>query len=272
MELKDLLKKILNLVEKTGDLMYKFFYSSFEVYRKKQIEIVTTVDYQIEEQLIKELQKLTPEIEVIGEESFSEEKILKNLKYYWLIDPIDGTVNFVHRIPWFAISIALMQEKMPILGVVYNPVTKECFYAIKNKGAYLNGALIRVSKEDKIENALLCTSFPGDCKIKGFEKCLILFKEFNLISQGVRRFGSAALDLAYVACGKYEGFWEPYLKPWDTAAGMLLVKEAGGEVTDYFGNPYHPFLDSIVASNGKLHSKLIEYTSKYYPNYLRNSF
>jgi len=268
MNLKELIEKVLKLVEEVGSYLSEAFYSAFGVYRKKQIEIVTTVDYESERMITEGLKKLTPEFEVIGEESFSEERIRKAGRYYWLIDPLDGTVNFIHHIPWFAVSLALMQEKEPILGIVYNPVGKECFYAIKGEGAYLDGKPIKVSEEEELENSLLCTSFPGACKVKGFEKCLVLFKEFNIISQGVRRFGAAALDLAYVACGRYEGFWEPYLKPWDTAAGMLLVKEAGGEVTDYFGKPYHPFLDSIVASNKRIHSKLLEFTSKYHPDYL----
>ncbi|MCD6548389.1 MAG: inositol monophosphatase [Thermodesulfobacterium sp.] len=268
MNLEEILREVLILVKIAGKILTKFFYyQDFKVYIKKEIELVTDVDFEIEDFLRKNIRRLTPDFNIIGEENFKNEEITE--KYYWLIDPLDGTVNFIHRVPWVSISIALMDEKSPVLGVVYNPLSKECFYAVKNKGAYLNGLPIKVSEKEKIEKALLCTSFPGDCKKKGFEKCFLLFKEFNLISQGVRRFGSAALDLAYVACGKYDGFWEPYLKPWDTAAGMLLVKEAGGLVTDYFGNSYNPFLNTIVASNGLLHQELIKYTSKYHPEFLK---
>lgn len=268
MNLEEILKEVLILVKIAGKILTKFFYyQDFKVYIKKEIELVTDVDFEIEDFLRKNIHRLTPDFNIIGEENFKNGEITE--KYYWLIDPLDGTVNFIHRVPWVSISIALMDEKSPVLGVVYNPLSKECFYAVKNKGAYLNGLPIKVSEKEKIEKALLCTSFPGDCKKKGFEKCFLLFKEFNLISQGVRRFGSAALDLAYVACGRYDGFWEPYLKPWDTAAGMLLVKEAGGFVTDYFGNPYNPFLNTIVASNGLLHQELIKYTSKFHPEFLK---
>jgi len=268
MNLEEILREVLILVKIAGKILTKFFYcQDFKVYIKKEIELVTDVDFEIEDFLRKNVRRLTPDFNIIGEENFKNEEITE--KYYWLIDPLDGTVNFIHRVPWVSISIALMDEKSPVLGAVYNPLSKECFYAVKNKGAYLNGLPIKVSEKEKIEKALLCTSFPGDCKKKGFEKCFLLFKEFNLISQGVRRFGSAALDLAYVACGRYDGFWEPYLKPWDTAAGMLLVKEAGGLVTDYFGNPYNPFLNTIVASNGLLHQELIKYTSKYHPEFLK---
>jgi myo-inositol-1(or 4)-monophosphatase len=266
MHLEKILEKTIMLTKEVGEILRKNFYYDFKIYKKDQTEIVTDVDYEIEKKLITDLQKITPHFEIISEESYSKEKlkILKDLKYYWLIDPLDGTLNFVHRIPWFAISIALMEKENPILGIVYNPMTEECFYAVKNDGAYFNNSSIKVSNERKIENSLLCTSFPGDCKRKDFERCFVLFKEFNFISRGVRRFGSASLDLAYVACGKYDGFWEPYLKPWDTAAGILLVKEAGGKVTDYSGNSYNPFLETIVASNGLIHSEMIEIISKYY--------
>ena len=267
MDLFEILGEIRELTKHAGAILKDSFYSSFEIYKKEEIEVVTSIDYRVERFLIEKIKSLTPEFEVMSEESFSE-KDWKNLEYYWLIDPLDGTTNFIHRIPWFAISIALMQKKEPVLGVVYNPMTEEYFYAVKGKGAYFNDKPIRVSDKKNLEEALLCTSFPGECKKRDFEKCFKLFKEFNLLTQGVRRFGSASLDLAYVACGRYEGFWEPYLKPWDTAGGMLLVKEAGGMVTDYSGKPYNPFLNTIVASNGLIHSELIKITSKYSSDFL----
>ena len=256
---------LLQIVKKAGEFLKNLQHTA-SLQEKDEIEVVSEVDFFVEDFLKKELPKIH-RAEVIGEESFSEDLTLP--EEYWLVDPIDGTLNFLHRLPWVGISIALMEEKEPVVGVVYAPFLNEIFYAEKGKGAFLNGTHIRVSSQRELKNALLVTSFPGKCKKIGLKNCIILFELFNEKTRGVRRFGAASLDLAYVACGRYDGFWEPYLKPWDTAAGMLLVKEAGGFVTDYFGNPYNPFLNTIVASNGLLHQELIKYTSKYHPEFLK---
>jgi myo-inositol-1(or 4)-monophosphatase len=268
MEIYKLFEKVKELVKSAGCLLKEMYYSTCQIYHKGKIDLVTTADIKSEEVLKKGLKELTPDIPVIGEESFSEKEKFKS-SYCWMVDPLDGTTNFAHHLPWFAISVALLKEKEPLLGIIYNPIIDEFFYAIKGEGAYLNEKPIKVSPKEKLIDSLLCTGFPVS-KILDFPDLFIpLFKEFMKRSQGVRRFGSAALDLAYVACGRYEGFWEPYLKPWDTSAGFLLVKEAGGEVTDYFGNPYHPFLNTIVASNGKVHQQMIEITSKHHPEYFK---
>lgn len=268
MNLEKIFEKTKDLVKEVGLFLKKAYFSSWEIYHKGTIDLVTSADIKTEEFIKEGINKITPGIPVIAEESFSGEKIFE-YEYYWLVDPLDGTTNFVHRIPWFAVSIALMKEKEPLLGIIYNPITEEFFYALKGKGAYLNDRPIKVSETEKLIDSLLCTGFPVSKILEKPDLFIPLFKEFMTKCQGVRRFGSAALDLAYVACGRYEGFWEPYLKPWDTAAGMLLVKEAGGEITDYFGNPYHPFLNTVVASNGKIHPQIIEITSKYHPDYFK---
>jgi myo-inositol-1(or 4)-monophosphatase len=268
MEIYRLFEKVKELVKIAGNLLKEMYYSTYEIYHKGKIDLVTTADIKSEEVLKKGLKELTPDIPVIGEESFSEKEKFKS-SYCWMVDPLDGTTNFAHHLPWFAISVALLKEKEPLLGIIYNPIIDEFFYAIKREGAYLNEKPIKVSPKEKLIDSLLCTGFPVSKILDSTDLFIPLFEEFMKISQGVRRFGSAALDLAYVACGRYEGFWEPYLKPWDTSAGVLLVKEAGGEVTDYFGNPYHPFLNTIVASNGKIHQQMIEITSKYHPEYYK---
>uniref|UniRef100_A0A7V6CDU9 inositol-phosphate phosphatase n=1 Tax=Thermodesulfobacterium geofontis TaxID=1295609 RepID=A0A7V6CDU9_9BACT len=268
MEIDKLFEKVKELVKSAGSLLKEMYYSTCQIHHKGKIDLVTTADIKSEEILKKGLKELTPNIPVIGEESFSEKEKIEG-SFCWMVDPLDGTTNFAHHLPWFAISVALLKEKEPLLGIVYNPIIDEFFYAIKGEGAYLNEKPIKVSQKEKLIDSLLCTGFPVS-KILDFPDLFIpLFKEFMKRCQGVRRFGSAALDLAYVACGRYEGFWEPYLKSWDTSAGVLLVKEAGGEVTDYFGNPYHPFLNTIVASNGKIHQQMIEITSKYHPEYFK---
>jgi myo-inositol-1(or 4)-monophosphatase len=268
MEIYKLFEKVKELVKSAGSVLKEMYDSTYEIYHKGKIDLVTTADIKSEEVLKKGLKELTPDIPVIGEESFSEKEKFKS-SYCWMVDPLDGTTNFAHNLPWFAISVALLKEKEPILGIIYNPIIDEFFYAIKGEGAYLNEKPIKVSSKEKLIDSLLCTGFPVSKILDSPDLFIPLFEEFMKRCQGVRRFGSAALDLAYVACGRYEGFWEPYLKPWDTSAGVLLVKEAGGEVTDYFGNPYHPFLNTIVASNGKIHQQMIELTSKYHPEYYK---
>ncbi len=256
-----MLKKLINAVQKAGKFL-KEFQKSVRLKEKDEIEVVSEADFIIEDFLRKELPKIY-NAEVIGEESFSENSGLP--EEYWLVDPVDGTLNFLHKLPWAGISVALMKGKEPVLGIVYSPFLEECFYAEKGKGAFLNGKPIKVSSEKELKNALLVTSFPGKCKKIGLKKCTLLFEVLNEKTRGVRRFGAASLDLAYVACGRFDAFWEPFLKPWDTAAGILLVKEAGGLVTDYFGNPYNPFKDTLVASNPFIHKKLIEITALYHP-------
>ncbi|MCS7279795.1 MAG: NUDIX domain-containing protein [Thermodesulfobacteriaceae bacterium] len=268
MNLNQILKDLLELVEEVGSY-FKIAYLSFnEVYHKGKIDLVTEADLKSEELLKRGLEKISSSFPIISEESFNLGKEIGS-PFYWLVDPLDGTTNFAHRLPWFAISVAFMQEKEPLLGVVFNPIVGELFWAKKEEGAYLNGKPIKVSSTENLLDSLLATGFPVSKILEKPDYFLPLFREFMSKTQGVRRFGSAALDLAYVACGRYDGFWEPYLSPWDTAAGTLLVKEAGGMVTDYLGNPYHPFLNTIVASNAKIHSFLIEITSRFHPDSFR---
>ena len=262
MKLEILFEEIKKLVYDTGDYLKNAFYSAPQVFHKTELDLVTTADLEAEKRLKTGLETISG-LPVLAEESYSKEN--KVPKEYWLVDPLDGTINFAHKIPWFAISVALMQETQPILGIIYNPITEEFFYAIKEKGAYLNDKPIKTSSKKELSEALLCTGFPIKYVMNKAYAFLPPFQEFLKRCQGVRRFGSACLDLAYVACGKYEAFWEPYLNPWDTAAGMLIVLEAGGKVTDYFGNPYNPYKDTIVASNGLIHEEIIKITSKYYP-------
>ena len=259
---ENLLEKVIELVREVGEFLKEKFRTGVEVEHKDVIDLVTSADLGSEERLKKGLTEITPEIPVVAEESFNNQ-VPKG--EYWLVDPLDGTTNFAHGLPWFAISVALMQGESPVLGVIYNPVVNELFFAEKGSGAYLNYEKVRVSDQGKLIDSLLCTGFPVSKILKEPDKFIPLFKEFMTKCQGVRRFGSAALDLAYVACGKYEGFWEAYLKPWDTAAGFLLVEEAGGKVTDYYGNSYNPFKNTIVASNGKIHEEMIKLTSRYHP-------
>ncbi len=215
-------------------------------------DLVSYVDKESEKQIIDQLQKLLPESGFIAEEGTNNKR---GVRYNWVIDPLDGTTNYIQGIPVYAVSIGLLDGDELVLGVVYEVGRNECFYAWKDGGAYLNGEPIRVSERGDIHDALLATGFPYN----NFSKMgsYMEFLEWTMKNaRGVRRLGSAATDLAYVACGRFDAFWEYDLKPWDVAAGALIVKEAGGTVTDYKGGNDYLFGREIVASN-KLLDKLI---------------
>jgi len=174
----------------------------------------------------------------------------------WIIDPLDGTVNFAHGFPMFCVSIAFEAEGRLEYGVVFDPLREELFEAIRGQGATLNGQPIRVSKTDRLDRALLATGFPYDIRER-LPGTLARLGRMLGLAQGVRRGGSAALDMCYVACGRLDGFWEEHLKPWDTAAGLLLITEAGGRITTFSGGPYELTSPNIVASNHLLHEKIV---------------
>jgi myo-inositol-1(or 4)-monophosphatase len=175
----------------------------------------------------------------------------------WIVDPLDGTVNFTHGYPSFCVSIALERGGEVVLGVVYDPVRREMFTALKGQGAHLNGRPISVSKTSRLIRSLLVTGFPYDID-KRPDEILGYFRKMSLAAQGVRRDGSAALDLCYLAMGRFDGYWELGLKPWDTAAGMLIVREAGGRVTNFTGTPFVPEMQEILATNGRVHGEMTE--------------
>ena len=175
-------------------------------------------------------------------------------RYCWHVDPLDGTTNFAHGYPCFAVSIGLLEDGEPIVAAVLNPVSNELFTASRGDGAYLNSKRIHVSSIEQLANSLVCTGFPPHHRKQTAN--MNFYWEFTQRSHGVRRDGSAALDLCSVACGRFEAFWEFGLNSWDTAAGMLLVTEAGGKVTDLSGRPYHPGAPEVLASNGHIHAEM----------------
>jgi len=215
-------------------------------------DLVSYVDKESEKQIIEELQKLLPESGFIAEEGTNNKC---GVRYNWVIDPLDGTTNFIQGVPIYAVSIGLLDGDELVSGVVYEVGRDECFYAWKDGGAYLNGEPIRVSERGDIHDALLATGFPYN-DFSNLDAYLEFLKWTMTKARGVRRLGSAATDLAYVACGRFDAFWEYDLKPWDVAAGAVIVKEAGGIVTDYKGGNDYLFGREIVASN-KLLDKLI---------------
>ena len=221
---------------------------------KGDIDILTETDLQCEEHITKRILELFPNDTILTEES--KQKIgTTNRK--WIIDPLDGTTNFSHRFPFCAVSIGLEIDGEIKYGIVFNPIFNELFYAVKNKGSFLNEKKICVSDNSEIKNCLIGTGFPYDRWQKG-DYYIKQYLAFMKRCQGVRRAGAAAIDLCYVACGRLDGFFENKLKPWDMAAGSLIITEADGNITQFNGEDWYYSNDTILASNGKIHKKMIE--------------
>jgi myo-inositol-1(or 4)-monophosphatase len=221
---------------------------------KGAIDLVTSVDRECERRMVELLQNHFPAHSILAEEE--TDLVGSQSTHRWIIDPLDGTTNFAHGYPQFCVSIALESDGEVILGLVYDPLRGECFKAVKDKGATLNGGPIRISEVKELDKALLATGFPYDQREKA-DFYLSFFKAFMIRSQGIRRNGSAALDLCYVACGRLDGFWELKLRPWDTAAGALIVEEAGGKLSDLSGNKFTIWGEETLASNGAIHDEMV---------------
>ncbi|MEA5000593.1 MAG: inositol monophosphatase family protein [Endomicrobiaceae bacterium] len=238
-----------------SEILLKHFNKIKEIEYKGIVDPVTVADKQSQKAVIEKIQSVFPLHNIIAEEKYNFLK--QDNDYCWIIDPLDGTVNYVHGVPAFCISIGLLYKKQIISGVVYAPALKEMFVAEKDKGSFLNGKKIKVSSVKEMIKALPVTGFPYYVREK-HESVLNKFKNVMLETQAMRRFGSAAIDLAYVACGRFDFFWEEGLKPWDVAAGILLVEEAGGKVSDYKNKNDFLYGQTIVASNKLLHSKALK--------------
>ncbi|NTW34055.1 MAG: inositol monophosphatase, partial [Bacteroidetes bacterium] len=262
MDLKFICEEVCTLTRETGTFIKNEIKSLKieDIETKGLHDFVTYVDKNSEKKIILKLQEILPEAGYIAE----EKTITKRGEIYnWIVDPLDGTTNFIHGIPCYSISIALMKENKIILGVVYEINLDECFYACEGSSAFLNGEIIKVSVIDKVEGALLATGFPYHDYVY-LDKFMELFVYFLKNSHGLRRFGSAAVDLVYVACGRLEGFFEYGLNPWDVAAGSFIVQQAGGKVYDFNGNDDYLFGKQIVASNNALSDELEEIIKSVY--------
>ena len=216
--------------------------------------LVTKADIASENKIISIIKDKFPGHSILTEESGEE---IHKSDYCWVIDPLDGTNNFYHKFPMFCVSIALYKKGKPLIGVVFDPLKKELFYAEKNEGAFLNNKKIKVSGTNKLSKSLLALGFyyeRGALMRKSLDQMKRFFYEDV---HGIRRAGSAALDICYTACGRFDGYWELYLNPWDYAAGSLIVMEAGGRITDTQGQKYSLMMKNIVASNGKIHKDMI---------------
>ena len=242
-------------IEKAGIIVKNNYNKLNKIsYKQGAFNLVTNIDKEVEKYIVTQIKNTFPEHSIIAEESGLHKKISA---YQWFIDPIDGTTNFAHNYPCFCISIALAHNEVIQLGLVKNPVTDDSYTVIKNKGAKLNDKPIKVSKITRLKDSLLATGFPYD-KLSSKKNNLKNFGKLTLMTHGVRRDGSAALDLCYVASGKIDGFWELKLSPWDVAAGTLIVEEAGGKITGFHGNKYDIYKKEIVATNGLIHKELLK--------------
>ena len=254
LQLKELLQTVEDVAHSTGDFILKErnSVSTDEVELKSLNSLVSYVDKTAEKMIVDGLKPLISEAGFIAEE---DTESIRGKRYNWVIDPLDGTTNFLHDIPVFAISIALMDGDEVVLGVVYELGQKEMFSAAKGDGATLNGKSIRVKQTTELKNTLMATGFP----YYDFDRMQSFFKLLGSLftkTRGVRRLGSAATDLAYVACGRFDGFFEYGLSPWDVAAGALIVQEAGGKVSDYSSGDNYIFGKEILATSTAIYDEL----------------
>lgn len=251
----DMKKTLFYAAEEAGKILLENFNKDFIIESKDSISnLVTEVDKKSESKIIEIIKNDFPDDSILSEEIGSIEAS-SNCK--WIIDPIDGTINYAHGIPLSCISIGVEKNGEIIMGLVYNPMSGEKFFAEKNKGAYLNDNKISVTKENNLRKALLVTGFPYDSS-RNPNKPVDVFGRFVMLDIPIRRLGSAALDLCWTACGRFDGFWEYNLNPWDTAAGFLILKEAGGLVTDFYGKDYSVYNKEILATNGLLHEDILK--------------
>ena len=255
MELVDFAK---HLARRSGSILMVRLTKMRTIEHKETVsDIVTDADKASEAWLVQEIKTRFPTHRVIAEEGTGTLEEMQQPGYTWVIDPLDGTVNYAHQLPIFAVSIALLRDGVPYLGVVYLPVLDEMFCAIAGQGAMRNNSLIRVSTRDTLQSSVVATGFPYDKHLSerdNIENTARIIKKVH----GIRRMGAAAVDLAYVACGRLDGYWEEKLKPWDIAAGFLLVREAGGKITDYSGAPLDLRQDHVIASNSLIHDALAQ--------------
>ncbi len=246
----DFLKAAVEIAREAGAILREEFDRPPQISYKGDVDLVTQADKRSEAAIVKRLTQYFPEHAIAAEEGTGHESA-SDSEFRWHIDPLDGTTNFAHGYPCFCVSIGLAQRDTVIAGVVFNPFYDELFAAARGEGATLNGKKIQVSKVGTLSTSLLCTGFPVHKRLANPN--IHYYWDFTLRSHGVRRDGSAALDLACVAAARFDGFWEFGLQKWDTAAGVLLVEEAGGKVSDFSGQPYRLGGPTILATNGTIH-------------------
>lgn len=253
-ELERMLEVACQAAREAGALQREGLWGEHTLSFKGDVDLVTEVDRACEDLIVAQIRRQFPTHSFLAEEN---QYPGGDPSWRWIIDPLDGTTNYAHGFPWFCVSIALEREGEVVAGVVYHCMMDELFSAVKGRGACVNGRPIRVSQRAPLKQSLIATGFPYDVA-RDNENNFTHFIELQLAARGVRRAGAAALDLACVAAGRLEGYWELKLKPWDVAAGSLLVAEAGGKVTNHAGEPYSVYDHRILATNGAIHQEMIE--------------
>lgn len=253
MDLEQVKKVGILAAQKAGEVLRRFHGTELSIRKKGAIDLVTEADTASEKRIIDTILSRYPGHGILAEESGH---IPGEGKYRWIIDPLDGTTNFAHGLDLYSVSIAFSVADQVVMGVVFAPASGELFAAVKGKGATLNGKAIRVSSTESLSDSLLVTGFPYNSR-EMMAPLLTRFSNCLAACQGIRRLGSAAIDLCYVACGRFDGFWEENLKPWDTAAGALIAGEAGARVTDFDDTAFLIDMAQIVASNGCIHSEML---------------
>lgn len=240
------------IAREAGALLMGYFRQRVKVEYKGEVDLVTVADRQSEALILERIRAHWPHHDVIGEEGA---RVESGSDYRWYVDPLDGTTNFAHGFPVFCVSLALEHKGRRIAGVIYDPTRDELFTAEQGSGAYLNSEKIRVSKIENLAECLVATGFPSHKRHQNPN--IFFYHQITLRTHGVRRAGSAALDLCCVACGRFDAFWEFNLNPWDTAAGVLIVEEAGGTITDFQSGPFRIESRETLASNGLVHQALL---------------
>ena len=237
-----------------GQMLRKNLGASREITYKGEVDLVTNFDNRSQQMIYERLARIFPDHDFVAEEGLD---LAKGSAYRWIFDPLDGTTNYAHRFPVFSVSIALEMNGQMVCGVVYDPMREETFTGTKDKGAFLNGQGIKVSALDELDKSLLATGFPYDVR-DSEENNIAHFNHFVTRAQAIRRCGSAALDLCYVACGRFDGFWELKLKPWDVAAASLIVLEAGGHISDFANGEFSIHSMETLGTNGLIHQQMLD--------------
>ncbi|MCX7759204.1 MAG: inositol monophosphatase [bacterium] len=245
---------------RAGEILKKHYRNNFTYHYKGHRNPVTEVDLLSQNEIKKVILNNFKSHRILAEEDWQENKCDFD-GFWWVVDPLDGTVNFRKGFPLFCVSISLVKDGNIILGVIYIPITDELFIAERGQGSFHNDKRIFVSKTENLENCVLATGF-SYALTNNPDPHVQLFKDLSIKTEAIRRAGSAAIDLAYTALGVFDGFWEFDLKPWDTAAGIILIEEANGKVSDYYGNPFSLWSKTIVASNNIIHEQIINFTKQ----------
>ena len=251
----EFLEFAIHIAKKAGDIQMSYFGNISSLEKKStNIDLLTNADTESENYIIKKIREKFPTHSIVSEE---QDDLIIDSPYTWIIDPLDGTTNFTHNLPIFAVSIGIKKNNKIICGVVYNPAVKKCFYAENDKGSYLDGMRLNCSSSSTLGDSLIVTGFPYLHDNK-YDLSFDLFKEFYDQTRGLRRLGAAALDLCFVAMGRFDGYYEYGLEPWDFCAGSLIAYEAGAKVSDWDNSPIPKDGSRILVSNGKIHNQMVQ--------------